>query len=256
MAEAQFRVWLNSFLPKRYSVTSGYIVSPGLKSTDITPHYDVIIFDQLESPILWVEDNPDHSSQGSSLAIPVEHVKGVLEVKSIFSSKSVGEAMEHLKDLLPLMGGLDEPSDRYKLHLGPSFCCGLIFFDLKSDSQFSKAALKKINLGRELRGFFGGIVLRGEGHTKPLTGTLSLLQSKTPIEGTIRQNKQSLLNMGMSQSVQIAENLHLSSMISWSESEFSRFAFDLLAMIQDKYEVGRLSSFHGMGGSDWQQIKA
>lgn len=103
VAEAEFRKWLSSFLPKRYGVTSGYIVSAGLKSTDKTPHFDVIIYDQLESPVLWVEDTPDVSSQGRSLAIPVEYVRGVLEVKSSFSPRTVNDAIGHLKDLLPLM---------------------------------------------------------------------------------------------------------------------------------------------------------
>lgn len=255
VAEAEFRKWLSTFLPKRYGVTSGYIVSPGLKSTDKTPHFDVIIYDQLESPVLWVEDYPDVSSQGRSLAIPVEYVRGVLEIKSGFSPKTVGDAIDHLKDLLPLMGGSDEPNERYKLHLHPAFCCGLVFFDLKSEYQFSEAALSKIIPGTEFRGFFGGVILRGEGHTKPLTGRLSLLRSKTPIESTVEKNKQSLLNMGMSQSVQLAENLHFGSMLMWSEPGFSQFGFDLIAMMQSKYEVGRLSSFYGMGTSEWEQKK-
>jgi hypothetical protein len=64
VAEAEFRKWLSSFLPKKYGVTSGYVVSPGLKSTEKTPHFDVIIYEQLESPILWVEDSPDTHLKG------------------------------------------------------------------------------------------------------------------------------------------------------------------------------------------------
>src|SRR5262245_34828011 len=105
VAEAAFRKWLAEFLPKRYAVTSGYIVSPGLRSTDKAPHFDVIIYDHLESPVLWVEDNPDSSKQGRSLAIPVEHVRSVLEVKSAFCAKSAKDAIEHLTDLSPLMKG-------------------------------------------------------------------------------------------------------------------------------------------------------
>ena len=45
-----------------------------------TPHFDVIIYDELDAPVLWIEDTPDASPQGRSLAIPVEHVRGVLEV--------------------------------------------------------------------------------------------------------------------------------------------------------------------------------
>lgn len=155
VAESEFRKWLSTFLPKRYGVTSGYIVSPGLKSTDKTPHFDVIIYDQLESPVLWVEDYPDVSPQGRSLAIPVEYVRGILEIKSSFSPKTVGSAIDHLKDLLPLMGGPDEPNERYKLHLPPAFCCGLIFFDLMKEHEFSEAALSKIISGGSSEDFLG-----------------------------------------------------------------------------------------------------
>ena len=52
VAEAELRKWLTSFLPKRYGVTSGYIVSAGLKSSEKKPHFDVVIYDQLEAPCL------------------------------------------------------------------------------------------------------------------------------------------------------------------------------------------------------------
>jgi len=251
VAEAELRKWLSSFLPKRYGVTSGYIVSPGLKSTDKTPHFDVIIYDQLESPVLWVEDFPDVSSQGRSLAIPVEYVRCVLEVKASFSSASVGDAIEHLTDLLPLMSGPDEPQEKYKLHLPPAFCCGLVFFELRQEHQYSESAMTKLGSANQLRGFFGGIVLRGEGHIKGTTGKLSLLRSETPIESMIGKNKQSLLNWGMAESVKVADALHFGSMLMWGEPNFSQFGFDLIAMMQGTYEVGRLSSFHGMGTSEW-----
>ncbi|MFZ1159553.1 MAG: DUF6602 domain-containing protein, partial [Candidatus Sulfotelmatobacter sp.] len=89
VAEAEVRKWLLTFLPKKYGVTSGYVVSPGRKSTVKAPHFDVVIYEQLESPILWVEGGPDASEQGRSLAIPVEYVRAVLEVKSRFTSKTV-----------------------------------------------------------------------------------------------------------------------------------------------------------------------
>src|SRR5882724_10504682 len=87
VAEAEVRSWLLSFLPKKYGITSGYIVSPGRKITDKLPHFDVIIYDALESPVLWVEDSADASPQGQSRAIPVEFVRCVLEVKARFNSK-------------------------------------------------------------------------------------------------------------------------------------------------------------------------
>jgi hypothetical protein len=253
VAEAELRKWLAGFLPKRYGVTPGYIVSPGLKSSEKMPHFDVIIYDQLEAPVLWVEDTPDTSAQGRSLAIPVEYVRGVLEVKSTFSSSNVQDAMAHLKDLLPLMGGPDDPQERYKLHLPATFCCGLVFFDLNEEHQFSETALAKLIAGVELRRFFGGIILRGHGHKKDDTGKMSLLRSETPIESTIGKKKSSLLNFGMTQSVKVTDNLHYGAMLMWNEFHFAQFGFDLIAMMQGIYEVGRLSSFHGMGSSEWEQ---
>jgi Domain of unknown function (DUF6602) len=215
VAEAELRKWLSGFLPKRYGVTPGYIVSPGLKSTEKTPHFDVIMYDHLEAPVLWIEDTPDVSAQGRSLAIPVEYVRGVLEVKSTFSSSNVQDAVDHLKDLLPLMGGPDDPQERHKLHLPGTFCCGLVFFDLNEEHQFSEAALAKLIAGGlELRSFFGGIILRGQGHKKDFTGRMSLVRSETPVESRIGKNKSSLLKDGVTQSVKISDNFHLGATLT------------------------------------------
>jgi len=251
IAEAELRKWLLSFLPKRYGVTPGYIVSPGLKSTDKTPHYDVIIYDQLEAPVLWVEDSPDASEQGKSRAVPVEYVRCVLEVKAVFSPTTVDDALVHLADLLPLMGGPDDPQEKYKLHLPSTFCCGLVFFDLKREHQYSESALAKIIERGQLRGFFGGVVLRGEGNTIAATGKLSGVHSKTQIESRIGAGKDSLLSgLAMCQSVRLRDDLHFGAMLFWAEYHFSQFGFDLIAMMQGTYDVRFLSSFYGMGASE------
>ncbi len=87
------------------------------------------------------------------------------------------------------MGGPDDPQEKYKLHLPANFCCGLVFFNLKQEQKFSETALSKLIDGLPLRGFFGGMVLRGEGHTKDVTGKLSLLRSETPIGSSIGKSK-------------------------------------------------------------------
>lgn len=254
VAEAELRKWLASFLPKRYGVTSGYIVSPGLKCTQETPHFDVIIYDQLESPVLWVEDSPDSSSQGRSLAIPVEYVQCVLEVKSNFSPKSVGDAIGHLSELLPLMNTPDDEQEKYKLHLPTTFCCGLVFFELRDAQKFSDTAMRKVLEGYKFRNFFGGIILRGDGLTMNATGKLNLLHSKTQMHSMDAKKKQSLLGgCYISKSIKITDDFHLGVMLMWMESHFSQFGFDLIAMMQGTYKVGYISSFHGMGASEWEQ---
>jgi hypothetical protein len=57
----------------------------------------------------------------------------------------------------------------------------------------------------------------------------------------------------MADSIKIAHNVHISSMLMWAEPNFSRFGFDLIAMMQGTYEPGKVSSFHGMG---WERDTA
>ena len=154
VAEAKYREWLAGFLPKRFGVTSGYIVSAGLDSAQKTPHFDVIIYDALESPALWIEDNPDSSAGGRSMAIPVEHVRAVLEVKSHFSATTVRASIDHLRDLAEVMKDVDHPNEQYKVYLSPSFCCGVIFFELRTDDANSKAAINALIDAAGLRIFF------------------------------------------------------------------------------------------------------
>jgi hypothetical protein len=249
VAEAAFRRWLASFLPKRYGVAAGYIVSAGLKGTTKVPQFDVIIYDQLESPVLWVEENPDTSAQGRSLAIPVEHVRGVLEVKSNFSAGDVRKAIEHLEDLSPVMQGIDDANERYKLHLPPSFFCGFVCVELRQENMYSEATVSAAVDGIALRGFFGGLVLRASANTSEHSGRIMLTRSESAIESTVEGRKTPLMEFGMGKSVQIAEKVHIGTVLRWSESEFAQFAFDLVAMLQGTYQVGLLSSFYGMGSS-------
>ncbi len=77
---------------------------------------------------------------------------------------------------------------------------------MRKEQQFSEAAFAKFVAGIQCRGFFGGAILRGEGHTVTTTACLSLTQSKTPIESTIGATKRSLLGgFGMTESIQVTE---------------------------------------------------
>jgi len=68
VAEAEFRKWLINFLPKRYGVTSGYIISQGVPNAQHMVHYDVIIYDQLTVRTLLYWENPWRSQWNMSAA--------------------------------------------------------------------------------------------------------------------------------------------------------------------------------------------
>ena len=256
VGEAEFRYWLKNFLPKKYAVTSGYIISPGVPDTDKAPHFDVIIYEHLDSPVLWIEDSHDKSEQGRSLAIPAEYVKAVIEVKSAFKNKTVKDAIDHLGELKKLMSGMDSLNERYKMYLPADFFCGIAFFELRKENESEKLALNSIIRGIQLRGFIGGIILRGEGHSKQLTGKIDLLSSETDMTLAFKESDRSLLSGGgNTESLKINDYLHFGAMLVWSEINFSRYAFDLVALLNGTFEVGRLSSFHALGDTEWAESK-
>lgn len=209
----------------------------------------MVIYDRLESPVLWVENTPDASEQGRSLAIPVEYVQAVLEVKSHFSAVTVRQALEHLGDLAPLMSAVDDPTERYKLHLPASFCCGIVCAELRDADARTNAGLDLIvTNGIPLRGFFGGTILRGEKHTQPNTGLIDFTQSATSMDAPLDPKTTPLLECGISGTVHFGGDIHIGTMLNWAESNFARFAFDLIATMRGTRDR-RLSSFYGFGSS-------
>jgi len=62
----------------------------------------------------------------------------------------------------------------------------LVFGELRMTQMSSDAALEALIDGARLRGFFGGVILRAEGHTAPQTGRIGLTRSEKPIESTLK----------------------------------------------------------------------
>jgi hypothetical protein len=173
VAEAQVRDWLLGFLPKRYGVTSGYIVSQGQTENTKLPHFDIIIYDQIEAPVLWIEDSPDATATGTSRAIPSEYVRSVLEVKAAFNSNSVSTALEHLSDLDSLLAGVDAPGEQFKKFLPQRFFTAIIFFQLRNENRRCLVGTVQIcskraeSLARRSDSSWGWTPARVECHDRP-----------------------------------------------------------------------------------------
>ncbi len=237
VAEAELRKWLINFLPKRFGVTSGFIVSsdPTFEGRKL-PHFDVIIYDQLESPILWLDNHPDANKQGVSQAVPVEYVKGILEVKARWTPKAAKEAIAHLHDLDELMLGQDAPGDSHKRFLPCDFFCGVVFFEVLKKNMYCYSALDKL-LDLKLRGYIGAIVLQGEGLFRELTGRIEILRCTfdQPRKSEIGKHKSSLLydeGFPWSNSVEGKTGQHYCAGLKWLGMNFADWAFDLLARLQ------------------------
>jgi hypothetical protein len=236
VAEAEFRKWLSSFLPKRYGVTSGYIISQGLGENDFTPHYDVIIYDQFESPILWSEDNPDHSQQGRILAIPAPFVKGVIEVKSVFKSSTVKESIDHLSKLKVLSGGSNANSEM-NIFLPDDFFCYTVFFEYRAKDKGNVASLNNFIAGNLIRGFKGGLILKYENDVTGATGRIQEVVSKQKIEVKADTNSDTFF---------FNDEYYFAYYQNFSIPQFSFFAFDLIRLLNPGFGA----SFYAFGSPD------
>lgn len=249
VAEAEFRKWLTTFLPKKYGITSGYIVSQGMPEGVKTPHFDVIIYNQLESPVLWVEGSADSSGAGSSRAIPAEYVQAVIEVKSSYNATTAGEAIEHLFELESLLEEVDPVGERYKKYLPPNFFCAVVYFEDSGRHRYKRATQMRAVPRRPLRGFFGGMILRANDSSADEALRMYFLVSKTRYKpGPERTYLSEISEAPMANHHTEANGYHIGALLHQGEAAFSIFAFDLLALLNGTYEVGRASSRHCISG--------
>jgi hypothetical protein len=242
VGEGWVRQWLARFLPKRYGVTSGYIVSQGQTEETKLPHFDVIIYDRLEAPVLWIENSPDATESGTSRAIPAEFVRSVMEVKATFNNHNVTAAIEHLCDLDSLLAGVDLPGEQFKKFLPQRFFTAIIFFELRNEDRNAFSALFKF-VPDQLRVWPGGLILRGEGLRRELSGKIGLTHNTNSPPVPIGPSGHDLLGFAWSESKQF-NGTYWSASLQWTSNEFSNFAFDVLAMLNGTYQLGRSSTHH------------
>jgi uncharacterized protein DUF6602 len=251
--EAYLRKWLAEFLPKKYGVTSGYIIPDLYNDTGKIYHFDIIIYNQLEAPILWTEGNEDQSEQGKYRAIPAKHVVSVFEVKSRFTKKNVKESIEKL----------DQTKD-FKDQFDPLFTCGIVFIDLKQEDNNKESIIKELINGRNVHGFSGGVVLRYEGddtctglirvfptekdkhidneHLTPLSKPIDELNIYLVEDGSLKLAERGsgaklVATSDNSWSVTktygvIYTEPDLSVHLDWSRTNFSDFCIDLLSSLE------------------------
>lgn len=240
VVEEAIRKWLSEFLPGKYGVTSGYVIPDIVSMQYKLYHYDIIIYNQLDSPILWTESD----SSGKAQAIPAKFVYHIIEVKSTFDGKNIRDGLKKIKSL-----------DEFQEFLPNHFKSSLIFVDIKN------GVLNKQNI---LRKFYGNLpvsynetlILRSE-LNEDMSATLHLQKLKdeeekiTPLAKNIDDIKMNKTDFGFT--LQGGTSLELSKdekdpnkihvikgysssvhekdlMINlmWSYNEFSAFTFRLL----------------------------
>jgi hypothetical protein len=122
VAESALRSWLSDFLPDRWGVTSGFILPPVLEENHpVEYHYDLIIYDKLNAPVLVSDLDTDRSTSGTPKMIPAQCVKAVFEVKARATPRSADSASKKLQELSSI-----------RRFLARHFFCGVVFFELET----------------------------------------------------------------------------------------------------------------------------
>lgn len=243
VAEREVRRWLESFLPKRFGVCKGYIITTNLEFRGDLEEWDVIVYDAIESPVLYTRGSPDQNSSDQKRAIPVEHVRAVLEVKATLTpamaKKSAGKIFK-----LGHYIGLNT-SNIYPTYLTQPFVCAALFLESKVESltEYRNALdnLSGILQQGERIPFMGALVVRSQrqeehpGYLRPL---ISGSRINLP-EGD-----------EYSSEYQYADGSHgVFGALCWDANSYSTFLFDFLASIRGT-RTNLFSSFYGFDTED------
>lgn len=163
--EAHFRAFLREFLPKKYGVTKGYIITPDLDYAGPLEEWDIIIYDAMEAPVLFVRRNHDENERAGKRGIPVEYVRGVVEVKATFSKAMGVKATEKLLKLRQFQKKQDAPNKYGQTHLPIGFRAFSVFFEtkVKSSEEYADAlgSMAPFWQNDPLIAFAGALFIRG-----------------------------------------------------------------------------------------------
>lgn len=276
--EAFIRKWLEEFLPQKYGVTSGYVI-PDLYDDCKLYHYDVIIYNKLESPVLWTESNFDQSDQGKYRAIPAKYVVSIFEVKAQFNERNVSESLEKLSEV-----------DQYVDQLPINFSTGIIFIEMKSESLYKYNILRKFKDAYKIKGFLGAIILRNK-EDESSTGLINIQsrpdglnidnedESKKPLTRAIDEleitktedGKVHLSGIGVGAklvciskdvwgfsklyNVNCLNGEYITS-LNWSRSNFSEFCKNILSHLDNSRNLTSNKYSFGMVLDSIKEIKA
>lgn len=232
--EEEIRKWLASFLPMRYGVAKARVISQGMSDAEVAPEFDVVIYDRLNSPTLWIDQN-------GLRGLPAENVLGVIEVKASLTLLHAEAANKQLLKLEPLLG-VDATDELYPKYLPAQFFSFSVFGEVREDQSKNGKVLDALVF--QQRGHSGSFIIRGSGVEQAASGTVSLTFGNGVQVSTI-DNGESIFGSPIANSKPLG-NGHLSAMLIWSPSNFSRFAFTILNLLNGSCDPGKLPSMHAM----------
>jgi len=162
VAEEIFRNYLARFLPKKYGVAKGHIITRDLTYDGPLEEWDIIVYDYLESPVLYVREDSGATLQ---LGIPVQHVKAVIEVKATMNQSNAEKVSKKLLKLEQFKRPQDKDKDDRGDYLSWGFFSKAIFFETatRNKDDYVKCLNKLQPLGlHTFTQFEGALILRSQ----------------------------------------------------------------------------------------------
>src|SRR5262249_28487991 len=146
---------------KRYGVTVGYI-GPQARPDENAPRFSVIVYDQLESPDLWVNEYDDGPEPFRVSIVPAEHVRLVLEIAPSLNREALTRFDSKMHRLSMLMEGMDKEGTKCPKFLPRDTAFGLVCVDVWRDDENTVTFLPGFHANPFPRSFYGVVCLRGE----------------------------------------------------------------------------------------------
>lgn len=148
------------------------------------------------------------------------------------------------------MARIDPPESAGKLYLPANFFCATVFFELRKEDEKDFAALDELAEATMIPRFFGGIILRAETEYKLDSGKI-FFRNENIDAGP--NNSSSLAFWSSSKCLRYKEDSYFSLLLNYSETYFSEFEFDILALLKGTYRPNVLSSLYCMGSTNWEK---
>ena len=179
VAEELFRNYLDRFLPKKYGVAKGHIITRDLTYEGGLEEWDVIIYDALEAPVLYVRDGLGDTPK---LGIPVQYVKAVLEVKATMNQANAKKVTTKLLKLGQFKRTDDVVDEDAGDCLPEGFFSKAIFFETatkdKTDYVNCLNKLQPLNVNKFAK-FGGALILRSQNDPSASGAITSLAITKS-----------------------------------------------------------------------------
>lgn len=247
VGEAVIREWLARFLPRKFAVTKGYIITSDPAYEGPLEEWDIIIYDQLESPVLFVRDSPDFAHGGVRRAIPIEHVRGVVEVKATFRPDMARKVCAKLRKLAPFFGREDAPD--YPKFIKQPFASSVIFFEsaIKNYADFRAAVNELTPLASHPESCPHSLLILRSQTNPEHCACLRWLASDASLEGLCCDP-----DLSNEFSWPDGKSGLLGVLGGWCVNDFPMYLFDFLRELSGTRRIGFMSSTYGL---DLENVK-